>query len=51
MKRLLPYIAPYKWKITRGLIIKFLGTVVELFLPAILTYMLDSVIVTTDIAL
>ena len=50
MKRLFPYITPFKNKIVGGLIIKFIGTVIELFLPAILTYMLESVIVTEDVS-
>ena len=50
MKRLFPYLAPFKGRIARGLTVKFIGTVSELFLPAILTYMLESVIVTQEIS-
>lgn len=49
MKTLLKYIDPYKWRMLLGLSIKIVGTVVELFLPIILTYILDNVIVTLQI--
>ena len=49
MKHLFPYFAPFKRRMLCGLLIKFVGTVGELFLPMILTYMLDSVIVTMEI--
>ena len=41
---ILDYVRPYKWKIFNGFAIKFIGTVVELLLPMMLAYMLDSVI-------
>ena len=49
MKFLLRYINPYKWRMIRGLIIKVFGTVTELFLPVILTYILENVIVTLNV--
>ena len=49
MKTVIGYINPYKWRMLLGLIIKICGTVVELFLPVILTYILDNVITTLKI--
>ena len=49
MKFLLRYINPYKWRMLIGFIIKVTGTVTELFLPVILTYILDNVIGTLDV--
>lgn len=45
MKRLVGYLSPYGWRITLGTIIKFIGTVMDLFLPWILSYIIDEVIV------
>ncbi len=50
MKSVIRYINPYKWRMLVGLMIKISGTVVELFLPIILTYILDNVIVTLKIS-
>ena len=50
MKTVLRYINPYKWRMLFGLMIKISGTVAELFLPIILTYILDEVIVTLKIS-
>lgn len=44
MKQILSYIKPYTSKITIGITIKTLGTVVELALPWILSYLIDEVI-------
>ena len=44
MKFLGKYLSPFKWKMTLGLSIKVFGTVVELFLPLILTHILENVI-------
>ncbi|MBE6645725.1 MAG: ABC transporter ATP-binding protein [Ruminococcaceae bacterium] len=49
MKTLLKYVSPYKWSMSLGLVIKIAGTVVELFLPIILTHILDNVIVTLNV--
>lgn len=49
MKFLLRYINPYKWRMLRGFAIKVCGTVTELFLPVILTYILENVIGTLDV--
>ena len=44
MRFLGKYLSPFKKKIALGLTIKVLGTVVELFLPLILTHILENVI-------
>ena len=49
MKFLLRYINPYKWRMLRGFAIKVCGTVTELFLPVILTYILENVIGTLNV--
>ncbi len=49
MKRMLSYLLPFKWKIARGMTVKLIGTVAELFLPYFLTYILEEVIKTMDI--
>ncbi len=49
MKYLLRYINPYKWRMLRGFTIKVFGTVTELFLPVILTYILENVIGTLNV--
>ena len=38
------YIKPYLWRMTGGMTSKFLGTVVELFIPSILAMILDEII-------
>ena len=49
MKFLLTYLKPFKKRMSVGLTIKIAGTVVELFLPYILTHILDNVIGTLRI--
>ena len=49
MKFLTSHLAPYKWRMLLGLTIKISGTVAELFLPVILSYILDNVIATESI--
>lgn len=46
MKGISYYAKPYRWQMTFGFLIKFFATVVELLLPMLLAYMLDSVIAT-----
>ena len=46
MKFLIKRLAPYKLRMAVGLIIKISGTVAELLLPVILSYILDNVIKT-----
>ena len=50
MKRILSYLAPYKMRMLLGVSIKILGTVAELLIPFILTYILENVIVTMEIS-
>ena len=49
MRFLLKYLRPFKKRMSVGLTIKIAGTVVELFLPYILTHILDNVIGTLKI--
>lgn len=49
MKRIFSYLAPYKMRMLRGISIKILGTVAELLIPFLLTYILENVIVTMEI--
>ena len=49
MKRILSYLAPYKMRMALGISIKILGTVAELLIPFILTYILEHVIVTMEV--
>ena len=51
MKDLFSYFSPYKRRMLCGLLIKVVGTLGELVIPMILTYMLDSVISTMKIGL
>ena len=50
MRLLGKYLSPFKRKMALGLTIKVLGTVVELFLPLILTHILENVIGEMNIA-
>ncbi len=49
MKKLIEYLIPYKGRMLIGLLIKIAGTVTELFLPMILTYILKNVVVSESI--
>ncbi|WP_426350172.1 ABC transporter ATP-binding protein [Alloiococcus sp. CFN-8] len=44
MKRIFSYLRPYSLGIALGLSIKFFGTIMDLVLPWILSYMIDSVV-------
>lgn len=44
MKRVFPYLQPYLPRISLGLIIKFIGTIMDLLLPWILSHMIDDVV-------
>ena len=44
MKFMLTRLSPYKWRMLMGLCVKIAATVAELFLPVILSYILDVVI-------
>ena len=49
MKFLIKRLSPYKVRMGLGLLIKTLGTVAELFLPVILSHILDKVIVRENV--
>ncbi len=49
MKRILSYLLPYKTSIALGFLVKVTGTVAELLLPFLLTYILDNVIAALDV--
>lgn len=44
MKNTLAYLKPYRLTVALGLIIKFLGSAAELFLPMILEHMIDDIV-------
>lgn len=46
MKHVLKYLWPFRFRMLLGFLIKFIGTIAELFIPLIMTYILDNVIVT-----
>lgn len=48
MKLIIHYLKPYRSRVTLGVIIKFLGTMMELVLPWNLAYILDYVIPQKD---
>ena len=50
MKRIFSYLSPYKMRMAIGISIKVLGTLAELLIPFILTYILENVIITMDIS-
>ena len=49
MKRILGYLQPYYLRMAVGFTIKFLGTIVELMIPWILSHMIDNVIPRQDV--
>lgn len=49
MKKMLSYMRPYRGRILLGTVIKILGTIVELFLPYILSHLIDDVAPTGNI--
>ncbi len=48
MKRFLHYLSPYAFMMTVGFCVKAIGTVVELFIPWILSEIIDKIIPTKD---
>ena len=50
-KVLLHYLRPYYGRMTLGFVIKFFGTIMDLFLPWILAHIIDAVIPTGNISL
>lgn len=51
MKHIYGYVKPYLPRITLGLIIKFTGTIMELVLPWVLSYLIDTVAPQNDVSL
>lgn len=51
MKRFFQYLKPYLGAMSFGLFIKFVGTMMDLFIPWILAYMIDQVVPTKNISL
>ena len=49
MKTVFKYLLPFKYKMSVGLTVKIIGTVVELFLPYILSHILKNVVVEQSI--
>ncbi len=49
MKRILLYLKPYRRRMLIGFLIKVTGTMAELILPMILTYILEQVITSMDV--
>ena len=49
MKIMLKYLKPFRRRMTAGISIKILGTLVELLLPYILSHILEKVVVREDI--
>lgn len=50
MKWIFSYLKPLKIRMIIGFIIKVIGTVAELFIPFLLTHILENVIITADIS-
>lgn len=48
MKRILSYLKPYVGRMTLGFLIKFGGTIMDLFLPWILAYIIDNIVPTKN---
>ena len=48
MRRIFWYLRPYALRMSVGLVIKFIGTIMDLLLPWILAYMLDNVVPLKD---
>ena len=50
MKKTLKYLKPYRSTVVWGLILKFIGSVAELFLPLLLEYIIDNVAINPDLS-
>ncbi len=48
MKHLMKYLKPYTFRMCVGLVIKFIGTIMDLMLPLILSYLIDTVALKND---
>ncbi len=51
MKKILGYLKPYIGRMSFGIIIKFIGTIMDLFIPWILAHIIDYIIPMQDIML
>ncbi|MBR5537441.1 MAG: ABC transporter ATP-binding protein [Clostridia bacterium] len=51
MQLIFRYVRPYLKRMSLGLLIKFLGTIMDLFLPAILAHIIDEVVPLKDLGL
>lgn len=51
MKRVLGYLRPYFGRMSLGITIKFIGTIMDLFIPWILAHIIDNIIPLKDIKL
>ncbi|MBQ4051021.1 MAG: ABC transporter ATP-binding protein [Oscillospiraceae bacterium] len=49
MKKIFQYLKPYLWAMALGVLIKFTGTVMDLFLPSILAHVIDDVAPTGNV--
>lgn len=49
MKRIFSYLSPYRWRMALGFLLKVAGTIAELVLPLIMSYMIDDVVPTGSI--
>lgn len=49
MKYILHYIRPHLWRMAGGLVVKFIGTIMDLLLPLILAHIIDVVVPTEDV--
>lgn len=50
MKRVLGYLKQYRLRMTIGLIIKIIGTVMDLAIPLILSYIIDEIVPLNDVS-
>jgi len=49
MKRIFAYLKPYYGRMSVGLIIKFIGTIMDLLLPYVLAYTIDTIVPTKNV--
>lgn len=49
MKKVIEYLKQYRFRMTIGLIIKIIGTVMDLAIPLILSYIIDKIVPTKDV--
>ena len=49
MKRIFAYLKPYLGRMSVGLLIKFIGTIMDLLLPYVLAYTIDTIVPTKNV--